>query len=573
MRPEIRSSTDVLVIGAGLAGIMAAIEACDSGRKVTIISKGPFGRDGAATWMAGWGFQAALYRPDSPEQHAADMLRVGHYLNNQKLVLNLTNEVVNVFHKLAKWGVHYKKINGKYDQIRGWGQTYGRNPLLMRPGTAAGFEYRRVLPHQIKKRPIEVVSDVMIIDLLINNGRAVGALGLNIVTGDLLTFEAKASIIATGGFMGLYKFSTTSPSLSGDGVAMSFRAGATLRDIEFADFYSSTPVWPSVIAGEVDWATMLRFDLTGILYNNRGVEFIRYHKDRKKLAQPILLQQEIAAGRCSPHKGLYLSFRHLPENIIQDYYNSVGSQKWLDTIIESGVDIKKDAMEVAPAPLESIGGVNIDEDCITDIPGLFVAGEASGGSEGAYTLAGNPIAIDFAMGALAGKTAARYASESSRVPSASDSAIQKITDRVVPMREIRNGSGPTPVEVKARVQEILDAYLHLLDRNEDNLNQAIEEIKGLRKDVGYLHLKHRGQVFNKEWVEGIECLNAIDVLDMLAWSALTRKESRGLHYREDFPDLDNDNWLKVINLRKQGDEIYLSLEDIDFHFMKPEGNK
>jgi succinate dehydrogenase/fumarate reductase flavoprotein subunit len=307
------------------------------------------------------------------------------------------------------------------------------------------------------------------------------------------------------------------------------------------------------------------------MLNNRGVDFLKYNKDRKRLAQPILVQQEISAGRCSPHKGVYLSFRHLPENLIQDYYDSVGSQKWLDIILEAGVDIKKDGFEVAPAPLLSIGGVAIDENCVTNIPGLFVAGEASGGAEGAYTLAGNPVSIYLAMGTLAGNAAARYASKTSAIPSELTSEVKEVICRAASMREREAGSGPNPVEIKTKVQEILDTYLHLLGRNEDNLNRAIGKIKGLRKDAESLRLKHRSLVMNKEWLEGIECLNAIDVLDMLANTALMRKESRGLHYREDFPDLDNENWLKIIKLQRKGDDISLWLEDIDFTFMKPDG--
>ena len=279
MQATNKLTTDVLIIGAGLAGIMAAIEACDSGKNVALVSKGPFGRDGATSWMAGWGFQAALYRPDNPEIHAADMIRVGQYLNNQKLVLNLTHEIINTFDKLVKWNVRYKKVKGKYAQIRLPGETYGRVPELIRPGYAAGFEYRRVLPYQVRKRPIEIVEEVIILDILTKDGQAVGAVGLNIRSGEFLVIEAKATVIATGGFMGLYKFSTNGPGTSGDGLAMALRAGAILRDIEFADFYSSTPIWPPIISGEVDWATMFRYDLGGRIYNKRGVEFLKYHKD------------------------------------------------------------------------------------------------------------------------------------------------------------------------------------------------------------------------------------------------------------------------------------------------------
>lgn len=566
-----RHRTDVLVIGAGVAGIMSAIEASDSGAKVSIVSKGPFGSDGAASWMAGGGFNVALYPPDSPEIHTADMIKVGQYLNHQKLALKLTHEIVHVFDKLAKWNVRYKKIAGRYAQERLPGPRHSRMPLFIRPGIAGGFEYRRVLSHQIKKRPIEIVDDMMILDLLVKDGQTVGAVGLDIKTGRFLIMEAKATILATGGFMGLYRFTTTSPSLTGDGVAMAFRAGAALRDIEFADFYANTPVWPPLIAGQVDWATTLRYELAGKIYNNRGIDFIKYHKDRKKLAQPIVIQQEIAAGRCSPHKGIYLSFRHLPENIIQDYFNSIGSQKWIETLFEAGVDIKKDGIEMAPAPMESIGGIAIDENCISNIPGLFVAGEVSGGSEGAYTLAGNPISIFLAMGTIAAKSAVRYCNETSTILSASSSDVKEILNRVIPMRERKGADYSNPLEIKVKIQDILNKYLHLLERNEKNLKKAIDEIETLRKETEYIGLRHNGEVFNMEWVEGIESLNAVDILEMLARSTLIREESRGLHYREDFPDLNNSQWLKVVTLKRKGEEVSVWLEDIDFSVMKPEG--
>ena len=228
--------TDILIIGAGIAGIFAAIEASEGGADVVLTTKGLLGKDGAATWMAGYGIQAALQPPDSPEVHAQDTIKVGRFLNDQELVYALTNEVPGLVQKLDKWGVRFRKEKGKFVMMRLPGETYPRVPALGKAGQYAGHEYRRVLPKEVRKRGIHIIEDIRIVDLLKSDNNVVGAVGLDLKEGKIKVFNSKVTILATGGHMGCYEV-TTSPCATGDGSAMAYRAGVDIADMEFADFY------------------------------------------------------------------------------------------------------------------------------------------------------------------------------------------------------------------------------------------------------------------------------------------------------------------------------------------------
>lgn len=255
--------TDVLVIGAGIAGAMAAIRAKERGVDVLIVTKGPFGKDGAASWMAGWGLQTVHYPPDSVEIHAKETIQTGQYLNNQKLVFNLVSVLPECLDRLDKWGLRYLKKDGKIVTKRIPGTKYLRVPVFEREGRAGGVDYRRVLPHLVRLCGIRTIGDLMVTDLLKKDNVVVGAIGLNIQEGNVVVIKAKITILATGGCMGIYRFTTTSPTLVGDGYAMALRAGAELSGMEFADFYVTTACWPPLLRGEVDAVTDLRFDLRG----------------------------------------------------------------------------------------------------------------------------------------------------------------------------------------------------------------------------------------------------------------------------------------------------------------------
>ena len=562
---------EVLVIGGGQAGILAAIECADAGKKAILVTKGPFGRDGASTWLAGWGNQMALYAPDSPEIHAADTFRAGMFVNDQRLAHNLTKELPYVFENLRKWKIRYKIIKDKVVQVEfPGGETYPRILSLAREGVMGGPEYRRVLPNQVKKRPITIMSDLIVLDLIVNDGQVGGALGLNIRNGNFITIEAKATILATGGFIGLYSYTTGSPGSIGDGIAMAYQVGAKIRDMEFINFHSLIACWPSIIRGET-YVISLYYSLKGQILNKMGFDFRKRHPGKGKLSSSVIIQQEIRAKRGSPHGGVYCSFRDLPANLIQDFIDAT-PQKHLKLILnEAGIDIKKDAIEIAPCPLASNGGCGVDENCFTNIPGLIAAGEVVGGHEGAYTMAGNTVALQFAMGSIAGKSAIKLASETANTPSAKSSAVNAIIDKTRSMIAGGTSSGPSPRELRSKIQDFMGTYLHLLDRNNENLTRGVDEILSLKKDCDCMQLTHRGEHFNVELIDGLECRKAIIVAELAARAALTRKESRGFHYREDFPDSDNANWLKTVYLQKKGEDMAVWAEDIDMPFIEPCG--
>lgn len=557
---------DVLVIGAGIAGLTAAIVAAESGAKVTVISKGPVTRDGAASWMAGTGFQVALYPPDSPEVHARDTIRIGQYLNNQELLLALVNELPNCLTRLDRWGMHYQKSGGKFVMGRLPGETYPRVPRPYRNGLLAGPEYRRLFPKQLRKHDVRALGNMQALELLKRDGAVVGALALHVTDGEFVSIRARSTILATGGFMGMYRFCATSPTLVGEGTGMAYQAGARLRDIEFADFYTGCIKWPPLYAGELDWVTNLRYDLAGQVYNFRGEDFAK-HKKGSGLALPVIFQQEIQSGRGSPHGGLYLSFKHLPDNLIDHYFASIGHPRWINTLKSIGIDIHRDAIEIAPAPLESIGGCQVNARAQTSVPGLFAAGEVAGGAEGAFTMAGNPMPLYMAMGAIAGREAAASAREMGTVTNELPELRAPLEAALRPIGNDSPGS-ISAMEIRHELQQILDDHLHLLGRTQAGLERALQKVLAIRNEAGKWRVRASTRSYNAEWMECLELRHMVIVCEMLARAALTRTESRGLHFREDYPQPSPD-WICNLIVERDGDEMKVSKSPIEFTFIEP----
>lgn len=556
-------SVDVLIVGAGVAGITAAIEAQQQGVDVLLVTKGAFGRDGAATWTSGYGFQVAANPPDSPEIHFADTLKVGRFMNDQRLVHRLISEIIRQHRNLDEWGVRYLKENGRYLMMRLPGETHPRVPRLTIPGEWAGQEYRRSLTRQVKKRSIRVIEDLFVFDLISTRDGVAGAVALDLRKGTFLVIQAKETILATGGHMGSYR-TTTIPQASGDGAAAAFRAGVSLTDMEFADFYAYTAIWPPVTVGEI-WPSVFRYELNGKLLNGLGEDLREKYRGPERVP-PLAIEREVKAGRGSPHGGAYLSIRHNPPEEIERVFARMGHPKWLKRLNAMGFDVTRQDIEVAPAGIVSFGGCKVDENCATDTRGLYAAGEVGASREGAYTNAGNSLPLSLAMGAVAGREAGARVKREKHFRSNGSEAEELCAQAHKPM--VRE-KGIRPIQVRRKLQEILASSASLIGRSEERLTDAIEKVRTIkRSDVEEMCVRVKDKEFNLEWRDALEVRNIAEVTELILLAARERKESRGLHYREDFPKEDK-RWLKHVILKKDGEEIKITTEPVTFPYLSP----
>lgn len=564
-----RMETDVLVLGAGVGGMMAAIHARDLGSDVVITTKGAFGKDGAASWMAGSYFRAVLGPPDSPEAHVRDVAVAGKYLNNQKLLCEFLKHGPEVVREFEEWGARLRKFDGQFAAGSRLGNTYNRGAGHVR-GTFMGTEYRRVLPPQVRKRGASILEDFYATDLLTDGRRVVGAIGIDLRKGEVRVISAKTTILATGGYLSCYEHCTGSSSLVGDGHAMALRAGADLTDMEFVQFMPLAILWPPVLRGFVlySFTEVIR----GHLYNIHGERFMeRYYPDRKEFvlreAQSRAIFREVKEGRGTPHGGVYLTVNHLPRNLVDEYVRrSERGQVW-DKLREYGIDLYRDGIEIYPACHYTAGGLWIDEKCRTSLEGLCAIGEAgSGGKDGADRMAGHGIIYALTMGIVAGREAARSSARES-APEVDERQVQRLAKCA--LEPLKRQSGVKPYEIKAEVRRVMANY-GFYARTEEGLKKGIDDLEALSKDgLPRICSSVKDGVMNAEWVEALEARNMAGVAQTVLRSALLRTESRGLHERDDYPHTDP-AWLKHILIKEKDGELRLRTEPVtDFPIIKP----
>ncbi|MDY7036756.1 MAG: FAD-binding protein [Thermodesulfobacteriota bacterium] len=558
--------TDVLIIGVGASGILAAIRAQEEGADALLITSGALGRDSSITWMAGGGLVAAFYPPDSPEAHAEDTIKRGRFLSDQELVLTLLKQAPKNIMDLDKWGMRFRRTkDGRFEQGLLHGHSQHRGLLHKYDGEFLGRDYRNVLSKQVRRRGLKLVEDCFITDLLTQDERVVGAVGIDIREGEFKIFRSKVTILATGGFPSCYKFYCSSPQSTGTGLGMAYRAGAEFVDMEFVNFYANTCIWPPIFRGEI-WPTVIRHFLSGIYLNKYGVSFWEDYK-RKGITGPQAIMQEIREGRGTAHGGIYLSCIHLPENLLEDFYAAAGKVKWLQKLKKVGFDLSRKAVEVCPTSLSTLGGCKVDTRCKTNVPGLYAAGEIASGTDGAHTINGNQMSFSLTMGSLAGREAAREAKKMRMEPSTDDGQVMYLKD--LAYAPIRNKGDVRPFELKKRIREVMWEYANIVGRTEEGLQTAIDLIGQIREEVPKLSSHARNRRFNLEWMECLEIDNMLTVCEMTIRSALTREESRGLHFREDFPQMVPD-WLRNVIVRKQGDVMSIGTAPVSFSVIRPE---
>jgi succinate dehydrogenase/fumarate reductase flavoprotein subunit len=565
---------DVLIIGSEAAGARAAIEAKRyHGGNVMLVSKGRFGKSGA-TVTAGAGiavdsksacelFGLPGNMEDTFEAFYDDTLESGKFINKKTLVRSLTRHAGTRTRELADWGM---KITGLFQAP---GHRYPRSVYT------SGLEIMKALGKESKRISVTILEEFMVTDLLIGKSREIiGAVGVHLRTGEFSPILAKAVVMATGGAHLLYPLRTGPDQLSGDGQAMAWRAGAHLVDMEMTQFNPCTfkdppawrgisfPFWIGPEGGLACW-----------LLNRYGERFMQ-RWDPEKMEKStrdtlaIAIAHEIAEGRGSQGGGVYYSLRHLPTNLIDffpHWYRKPNLTK--NWTFRKGVNFRKLAsdlkrglaIEVAPAIHFFMGGIAINEKGETTVPGLFAGGEVTGGVHGANRLSCNALPQAFVQGAIAGQSAATCAKKVKHHQDVSREVLEHLQDKV--RKPLHRKSGPTSYELRKAIQASAEGSIGVM-RDAEGFKNTLGELETLKKEcASAMVCRSKDPVYNLEWLECMQIENLLIVFEGILRSGLCREESRGSHYRTDFPAMRRE-WEKNVQVINNRGRMELALKDV-----------
>jgi succinate dehydrogenase / fumarate reductase flavoprotein subunit len=551
---------DVLIIGAGGAGLRAAIEAKQRGLKVGIITKSLLGK--AHTVMAEGGMAAAMgnvHPEDNWMVHFRDTMRGGKYLNNYRMAELHAKEAPERVYELEQWGALFDRTkDGKILQRDFGGHRYAR---LAHVGDRTGLELIRTLQQKVVSMGTDVFMECKVLKLVHDDeGRIAGCVGYWRATGEFVTFQGKSVILATGGAGKSWKFTSNSWESTGDGHAMALWAGARLIDMECVQFHPTGMVWPLSVRGLLVTESV-RGD-GGVLRNSLGERFMfnyvpdmfraetadseeegdKWYEDHNAGRRPpeLLPRDEVArainsevkAGRGSPHGGVFLDIasRRTPEYIRRRLPSMYHQFMEL-----AGVDITREAMEIGPTCHYIMGGVQVDADSEeTVVPGLFAAGEVGGGMHGANRLGGNSLSDLIVFGKRAGAGAADYVASGNAATSYSQAEVDDaIADALAPLsRE----NGENPYDVQHDLQEMMQSLVGII-RTASELEEAAKQLDRFTERVKHISVKG-GRAYNPGWNLATDLPAMISVSKCVTLGATLRKESRGGHTREDFPAAD-----------------------------------
>jgi fumarate reductase (CoM/CoB) subunit A len=557
--------TDVLVVGAGGAGSRAAIETANRNVHVTLLSKELLGK--AHTCMAEGGYNAALANVDAADNwqvHLKDTIVGGAWINNQKLSEILVKEAGDRIFDLEEYGAVWDRTpEGKIMQRPFGKQTYRRTCYA---ADRTGHEMMQTLVEEVRRRNLDVLDEIFVTDYLMAGGKIAGAFAIDQKRGDFLVFRAKSVILASGGAGRLFKITTNAAQDTGDGYASAYRAGAKLVDMEMVQFHPTGMVYPDSHKGQL--VTEAVRGEGGVLLNINKERFMqRYEPQRMELAGRDVVARSIATeileGRGTPQGGVYLNVSHLPAKIIEERLPSM-----LRQFLDVGVDIRKEPMQIAPTAHHFMGGVQINENAETGIQGMYAAGEVTGGIHGGNRLGGNALADTQVFGKRAGENAAEYAKKNPMLPIDKRQITRGIKNAE---KFLKKREGIRPVEIKSKLTALMWNKVGIF-RTGKEIQEAITEIERMKaQDLPQLSVTDGKKRFNKEWIETLEIENLVAVAEMVAKAALMRTESRGAHYRRDFPKLDNQNWFANIVIEEKDGKMTFQKAPVVATIMKPEG--
>ena len=530
----IHIDTDVLVIGSGAAGMYAAIEAARNGAHVLLADRSLIGR-GGATVMAQMTVACALGEetPDDWQHHYADTIAAGRGLCDETLAQLLCEEAPDCIRELERWGV-------------GWARKDGHITATMAPGhdrprcvyvdfINTGPAVSKTLRTAMARNPaIRKAGDLCIVDLVVSDGEVTGAVAYHLGTGAPVVIAAKATVLATGGLTRLYRRNSASANMGGDGYALALRAGATLIDMEFVQFFPIGHLAPRLVGMDPIMWDPFRYKLGGRLLNGRMEEFTsRYGSDEdgkyvltRDLATYAIFK-EVEAGRGSPHGGAYLSFEHCSAAALRAAFGPV-----IDRLAENHIDLTRMPVEVAPIAHYHMGGVKADASMATDVPGLYAAGEVVGGANGANRLSGNAITEALVFGRRAGRSAAERGKRMTQ-PKLKPQDTAATLDLI--RADAKTETCGNTAAMVAHLQAVMADHVGPF-RTGAKLSTALDDISGLTADLGE-RPSGDAAAFDLQRLEWFDLRNMLTVAHAVTATALARTESRGAHQREDFPKM------------------------------------
>lgn len=541
-----RYECDVLIIGSGGAGCKCGIVATKHDANVIIVSKGLSFRSGC-TMLAEGGYNAVfgyVDKEDSLQLHIQDTLKGGAFLNDLLLVHKLVTNSPKGLIELESYGSLFdRQEDGRLNQRPFGGQSYRRTCFK---GDQTGHEMMLGLREEVIRENITTHDEIMITKLLFDDdhSKIVGAMGLNLKDSSIVIYNSKTTVIAAGGCGWLYPVTSNASQKTGDGVMIAYNAGADVMDMEMVQFHPTGMLSPKSRRGVL--ITEAVRGEGGHLINSEGERFMINYDERQELATRDIVARaiysEIQEGRASPLGGVYLSVEHLPEEQVMTKLHTMVEQ-----FKDVGVDIVNEPMEVAPTAHHFMGGIKITPDCQTNIENLYAAGEVTSGVHGANRLGGNALADTQVFGKAAGLKCSENIKELELTPP----SMADINDEIERIEEIWSDGKYNPDDIKEQIQDVMWKYVAIV-RDEEGLLEAQRQLTDLEEKTKDMDVPSFNE-YNNKLMLALEVISMIQLAKLIVKSALLRKESRGAHYRSDYPNLNDEEYLKSFVLNKNGE--------------------